>query len=216
MLVLPTIKQTGKKAAAEIIQPWRPDFREVSALPDTKTIRTSFFINLIAGALAAAITLYVLQFEWTKFSTEKQLAEIEIRIADTRTAHDKVQALFKDYLAEQKKFSEIQAIAQDSFLLSDFVKHLGAILPEGIYFKRIEYKPATKTITANGSAQGLDANATTRASKFEKTLQDDPRLAGLFSTIRLTSAARNIQESALDIEFLFTFKDNSAKPKPTK
>jgi len=203
-------KSGGGKAALQSI-PWRPDFRDVSQLPDTKTVRTSFFVNLVAVGFTGALALYVAQREWAVAGLESSLADVEERIQAATPASEKAQAAYKLFQAEEAKFKEAFAYVSDSFRLQDFLMHLGTILPVDVSVRRVDYRGPGQTVVVAGSVKGLDAAASDLASKFVKQLQTDPVFAGHFASITLTNLGRNAEEGSLNLELVFAFKKPDAK-----
>ena len=205
-------KKSASKSSFEVAPtPWRPDFRNVEALPDIKTVRTSFFFNTTTVAITAALLLYVVQREWTAFSLSRSLADLESRIATAEPASKKAVDAYALFQAEEKKFREAQVLAKDSFRLSDLFLELGDTLPEGVRLGRLDLRGPAHSVLLGGSVTGVDVAASARVSQYEKALQEDPRLAEWFAPIILTNVGRNAATSTLDFEILMTFKKPDAK-----
>jgi hypothetical protein len=51
--------QTKKSDAALVVPAWHPNLRIVEQLPDTKVVRTAFFVNGAAMLVAIALALYL-------------------------------------------------------------------------------------------------------------------------------------------------------------
>ena len=203
-------KSGGDKAALQSI-PWRPDFRDVSQLPDTKTVRTNFFVNLVAVAVAGALGLYVGQREWEAAQLRNDLAAVEARIAEATPGSQKAQANYKLFQAEEAKFNEAFAYVRDPFRLQDFLVHLGAILPPDVTVRRVDYRGPGQTVVLTGAVKGLDAAASDVASRFVKQLQSDRVITANFSSVALTNLGRNAEEASLNLELVFTFNKADAK-----
>lgn len=208
--MLSLLKKSGAEKTAQQGIPWRPDFRDASTLPDTKTIRTSFFINVIAITVAGALLLYVGQRELAIRNLEVSLAGVEADIVATTPGSEKAKELYQRFRTEETKFGEAFAFVRDPFRLHDFVLHLGEILPPGVTVRRIEFRGLAQNLLVSGSVSGLDAAATDVASNFAKQLQADPGLAKHFSTISITSLGRNAEEASLNLELAFIFKTDAA------
>lgn len=203
-------KSRGDKAAAQVI-PWRPDFRDVSQLPDTKTVRTDFFVNVIAVAFTGALALYVAQREWAVLGLKESLADVEARIASVKPASEKAQAAYKVFQAEEAKFNEAFALVRDPFRIQDFLTHLGSVLPPGVSVRRIDFRGPGQNVFLAGSVKGLDAAASDVASAFVKQLQADKVLANYFELVKLENIARNVDEGSLNVELVFAFKKPAVK-----
>lgn len=203
-------KSGGDKAAAQSI-PWRPDFRDVTQLPDTKTVRTSFFVNLVAVVVTGALALFVTQREWEVVNLRESLADVETRIAHLKPESEKAQAAYKLFQAEEKKFQEAYALVSDPFRFPDFVMHLGTIMPPDVSVRRIDFRGPDQNVLVTCSVKGLAASASDVASAFVKQLQTDSNLAAHFRVIEMTNIGRNVEENSLSLELVFTFKSNVPK-----
>jgi hypothetical protein len=138
-------KSGGDKAALQTI-PWRPDFRDLSQLPDTKTVRTAFFVNGLAIAVTGALALYVANREWEVAGIQGSLSDVEERIVAATPASDKAQATYKLFQAEEAKFKETFAFVSDSFRLQNFLIHLGTILPPDVTVRRVDFRGPGQTV----------------------------------------------------------------------
>jgi len=61
-MALPLKKKSD--AAAVTVPPWHPNLRIVETLPDTKVVRTAFFVNGAAMLLALVLVLLLGVQEW--------------------------------------------------------------------------------------------------------------------------------------------------------
>jgi hypothetical protein len=202
-------KSGGDKSGPRVI-PWRPDFRDASSLPDTKTVRTHFFVNLVAASVTSALLIYVVQREFGVASLRESLADVDTRIAAATPLSEKAQAAYKLFQAEEAKFNESFAFVRTPFRFHGFILHLGEIMPPGVAVRRIDHRGVDQAISLVGAVRGTDAAAGDVASNFVKQLQSDPALAQHFAAIELTNLGRNAQDSSLNLELLFTFKGNPA------
>lgn len=202
-------KSGGDKSAPRVI-PWRPDFRDVASLPDTKTVRTNFFVNLIAVSVAGALVIYVAQRELGVAALRESLADVESRIATSAPLSEKAQATYKLFQAEEAKFNEAFAFVRTPFRFHEFLLHLGRVMPPGVSVRRVDHRGVEQAITIVGAVRGIDAAASDVASNFVKQLQSDQVLAQHFASIDLTNLGRNAEDSSLNLELVFTFKGNPA------
>lgn len=203
-------KSAADKASAQTV-PWRPDFRNVSQLPDTKTVRTGFFVNLVAISIAGALGLYVAQREWEVAGLRSDLENVETRISEAKPESDKAQATYKLFQAEEKKFTEAYALVRDPFRFPDFLVHLGSLQPSAISLRRVDFRGLAQNVLVSASISGLDAAASDQASAYVKLLQSDAKLAEHFRAIEMSSIGRNVEGNSLNLELVFTFKSNEPK-----
>ena len=78
---MPTLpKRKPEKARAPLVPAWHPNFRNFQRLPDTKPVRTVFFINGLAVVVALVLLLFVAYQEYALFTVNRQIAELEAQI----------------------------------------------------------------------------------------------------------------------------------------
>jgi cell division protein FtsL len=63
-----------------LVPAWHPNFRNFQRLPDTKPVRTVFFINGLAVVVALVVLLFVAYQEYALFTVNRQIAELEAQI----------------------------------------------------------------------------------------------------------------------------------------
>lgn len=198
-------KTGGDKAAAQVI-PWRPDFRDFTQLPDTKTVRTNFFVNALVIGVTGALALFVAQREWAAMVLRNSIEDVEARIIAAGPASEKARAAYKVFQAEEAKFNEAHALINDPFRVQDFLLHLGKVTPPGVVVRRVDFRGAGQNVLVTGAVSGLDAAASDIASAFVKQLQTDAIFTALFGSISLTNLSRNVGEGSLSFELVFAFK----------
>lgn len=120
------------------IQPyWRPNFVNVSELPDIKVVRTDFIINSISVLLMLLVGFYVLQREYRAYALGKTIADMEqqIRVAEPDdVASLKLSREFRDaaeHVAELEKFYATPVMAHD------FLTQITQMRPEKLIFKQL-------------------------------------------------------------------------------
>jgi hypothetical protein len=72
------LKKRGD-AAVVVVPAWHPNIRIVENLPDTKVVRTAFFVNGAAMLIAIALALYLGIQEW-KLHEKPVLSDIVLRL----------------------------------------------------------------------------------------------------------------------------------------
>ncbi len=207
-------KPSSNKAESPnaVVFAWRPDFREVETLPDLKTVRTSFFLNISSLAVALAVILFSVHREWTAASLRRTLQDVSARTAEAEVPSKKAVADFAIFETERKKFEEIKKLNGSSFRLSDYILKLSETLPSNIWLNKFELRPGGQTILIGASIEGQDASANAAVSEFEKLLRADESMREHFAEIQLINVARDQSADRLVFELLFTFKPLAAKP----
>jgi Tfp pilus assembly protein PilN len=209
--MLSLLNKSGGKSDAGQALAWHPNFRNAEQLPDTKTVRTKFFVNVVAITLLAALVLVVTLRELKLASLRSELADVEAQIAAATKPSEKAIADYKLYQEQEKRFNDAYALVKDPFRVPEFLMHLGSILPHGVRIKRVDFRG--QVVNVSGSVRGLDAAASDVASEFVKTLQSDKDFAVHFSAITLRDLGRNVDDGNMNFELVFAFK---ALPKETK
>ena len=129
------------------IQPhWRPNFVNVSALPDIKVIRTNFIINSISVLLMLLVGFYVLQREYRAHSLSKTIATIEqqIRVAEGEDATSlKFSREFRD---AAKHVAELEKFYATPFMAHDFLTQIIQMRPEQLIFKQLSLVESLQTV----------------------------------------------------------------------
>lgn len=204
--MLSLLNKSGGKTEAGQMLAWHPNFRNAEQLPDTKTVRTKFFVNVVAITVLAALTLMVTLREIKLADLRNELANVEAQIAEATKPSEKAIADYKVYQEQEKRFNEAHALVKDPFRVPEFLMHLGSLLPRGVKVTQVNFRGPGQTINVSASVRGLDAAASDVASDFVKTLQADKDFAVHFSAITLTNLGRNVGEGNMAVELLFTFK----------
>ncbi len=138
MLSKLTKKKSKKSEASSKVPAWHLDFRDTDGLPDVKPIRTSFFVNAIAAVIVAAITLNFANQELKMYSLRGQVEQLDEQILSDRPASGAAVKKFQQFQAEGKKLKEVAAFTVQPLPASDFLLHLGSILPENIRIDQID------------------------------------------------------------------------------
>lgn len=195
-----------KKTDGPVMAPaWHPNFRNYDRLPDTKVVRTAFFINGLA-VLAALAALLVFAFqEFKRHTVEQQVAGWEEQIAADRAASAAAVADFRTFQAEEKKVREAAAFVERSIAPSELLLRIGQTLPEEIVLDYFDFRPAG--LTLRGSVRGNPGEASGLASAYVAKLEADEVIASKFDAVVLTRLARNSETGQLNFEV-------NLKPRP--
>jgi hypothetical protein len=185
---------------------WHPDFRNKATLPDTKTVRTKFFVHIVVIAVTVGLALYVGFREFNIATLRSELAAIESQIeANTKLSNAAVTNYTK-FQAEETRYQEAYALIKAPFRFPDFLVVLGELLPPGARINQVDYRGAGKIILVTGTVRGLDAAAGDRAAELVRKLQEEVRFKEHFSSVVLTNLGRDAAKGNLDLEIVFTFK----------
>jgi hypothetical protein len=196
---------------------WHPNFRDFERLPDTKVVRTTFFINAAAIAIAAGLLLMVGYREY-------HMREINRQISDTQADIDRNQKQSKDALEHSKKFAdeekkirEASAFVTRPVSPSEMILLLGQTLPREVQIESTDIRysdSAPGQCVVRGLIAGTKDQASGAASSYVDTLRNSPKLAAIFQTINLNSLNTEARNGVLTFEIVLTFKSAGKGKKP--
>jgi hypothetical protein len=204
-------KPRDKKLAVQVTPGWHPNFRNFERLPDTKTVRTAFFINFGAVTVALVLLLFTVSRELSvrELALETQDRQLEIDKSDPGSKA--AVALFQKYQAEEKKLRELDAFVgpRDRFVLSDFLLALGERLPRRIALTHVEYRPTA--ITLRGNAKGAPDEAAGDADAFIRQLRDDRDYGRFFEDVSANNQGIDTATGWFAFDLTLKFKDTASK-----
>jgi len=208
--MLPLLKKNSVKAKALEVPAWHTNFRNYALLPDTKLVRTSFFVNGLLAFAAIGLLLAGVYQEYELSILRKQNVELQQQIEKNRPLSDQAQKLFKNFSAEEKKTNELNAFVKGQKLsVSDFIIHLSSSKPASIVFVSLEYND--KGANIRGYAQGSSEQTTGAASSYEKQLKEDKELSSVYKSISMTNVSRDAQAGRLSFDIVLSFTAGRSK-----
>ena len=188
---------------------WHTNFRNFERLPDTKVVRTTFFVNTATIAIAAVLLLWLASREVTNFGIQDQIAEARRQIDANRKQNADAIQLSKNFTDEQKKLAEAAQFVSTPFDLVQFVDRLGQTLPKEIVIDYVESRmvdPKKSNVVIRGKAAGSPDQASGIASAYVDQLRADASLANLFDPITLNRIDRNSDGTAMMFEISLNLK----------
>lgn len=186
---------------------WHPNFLNAALLPDTKVVRTAFFINGAAILVTLGLAYYLIQSELTLGALRDQTAGWQHQIDAEKAGNDQAVAQFKKFQAEEKKLDELRAFQASRFVGSDLLTQLGASLPPRVTLTSVDYRGAN--IVLRGTIEGSSDEASGDASAYLDILGKYPAFADKFESISLTGISRNVGTSGITFEILLKFKSGA-------
>lgn len=196
-------------ASASTVPAWHPNLRIVEQLPDTKVVRTAFFVNGAAVLVAIILALYLGHQEWKLHGVNREIADWQTQI-DThkKESQDKV-ALYAEFKMEEAKTNEVATFVSSKPIVSEIVLRLGTITPKKIALDGLNFQDSGLSIKA--TVKGAPDRASGDASAYEKQLRSDNILGPMFSDVNLLTMRRNPNSGRLVIEIFCTFKKGAKK-----
>jgi len=206
LLTLLFLKKSSNNSSVVLTPTWHPDFRVSERLPDIKPVRTIFFINGAAVFIAAGLAIYVGYRDVALRTLRHDTATVETELNNNKLASRKAVELFGKFKQQEQAVLGLQQFfSTGKLVVSDFILHLGTVMPYNIRLSSIDYKPAG--VVLRGDITG----GAEEASTYLNVLREDKVLAEFIESITLTSIARDAGAGRIKFEFALKYKSNLAK-----
>jgi hypothetical protein len=211
-------KPRDKKGVTPVAPAWHPNFRNFERLPDTKTVRTSFFINAGAGFVTLGLAIWTGYGEYQLHSLRRETAEQLARIEQEKPESDKAVSLYAKFQAEEKKLRELEQFTQGgvgggSLGFSRLLLRLGERLPPKVALNSVEGNMGG--VILRGTVGGSLVEAAEGVDAYRNLLQEDPEIAPRFNTILVNNQSPDNATGRLAFEIVLKFKE-PPKPAPPK
>ena len=207
----PLLKRKPEKAAAPLVPAWHPNFRNFQRLPDTKAVRTSFFLNGIAAVVTICLLLVLAYQEYSLMELRRQVTEAEARIERDQRPSNEAVALYKKFQEEEKKIVEVDTFLKANIAFSDLLVHVGRTLRDRIALQGVNARD--NGVILRGLVRGAGDRGSGEASAYVEALKKDAAFSQLFESITQTSIARDPQSGRMTFELFLKFK---GAPAPAK
>ena len=181
------------QSQARLISAWHPNFRNRERLPDTKVVRTYFFVNFTAVMLVLCLALGVWYQEYRIGVLDHQVTDWQVQIAQNQKIAVETVAMSKKFAAEEKKIRELGVFLQRRLVLSQFMVHLGKSLPAALVIDAVDIRETG--VNLRGTAAGSPVEATGRTSAYVELLQHDSYFKDIVETKDVTQDVRRDQAS---------------------
>jgi hypothetical protein len=192
-----------------VVPPWHPNLRIVESLPDTKVVRTAFFVNGAAMSVVIALALYLGIQEWKLHEVNKQISYWQQQIDLKRKESADDVALYQSFKQEEAKTSEVADFVASRPALSEIILRLGQITPKKIAFDLLDFRDTGLAMRA--TVKGAPDRASGDASAYEKLLRTDKVLGPIFNDVNLVTMRRNTTTGRLVIEIFCDYKKAAKK-----
>jgi hypothetical protein len=214
-------KPRDKKGAPATAPAWHPNFRNFERLPDTKTVRTSFFINAGAGFVTLSLLIWTGYGEYRLHNVRAEIAKQEASIEKDQPGSDAAVKLNGKFQEEEKKLRELEQFTQGGVgggkvVFSKLLLRLSQTRPPKIALSGVEGSQVQ--IALRGTVSGSLVEAAKDTDVYLKLLQADPEIAPLFESILISSQSPDNTTGRLAFEIALRFKEppKPAAPKENK
>lgn len=127
----------GRKDKKDTQKLWRPDFRDVQSLPDTKVIRTGFLMNFVAIAVTVAVVVFYVFREYELQSTARMVASLETQVADGTSENRSILESNKRFKQSSSLMEEVVAFDRKIVDYADLINQAARVLPDGLVFNQL-------------------------------------------------------------------------------
>ncbi|MDB6127480.1 MAG: hypothetical protein JWM35_1376 [Verrucomicrobia bacterium] len=208
-----SLKKKPEGAPASEMLPWHPNLRNAARLPDTKVVRTSFFVNGIAVFIAIGFLLWFAFQEFQLHNLHHQIADWQTQIDRDKKDSDRFVALYQKFQAEQAKINEVNDFVHLRPPVSELLMYIGETLPKEIALDSYEQQVAG--LTLRGTVRGTPDEATGYATAYLDQLRADKIIGQNFSEVGYSGAgvSRNAQTGRLSLQLFLKF---ASAPKGVK
>ena len=198
--MLSLLKKKSDASAAPAVPSWHPNFRNFEKLPDTKVVRTAFFVNGAAISVALALGIYFGLQEWRLRGVKSQVAEEQRKIDRDKRPSDQAVALFKKFTAEEARANEVDAFIKSKPQVSALLMRLGETLPANIAIDNVDLRETGLLLRI--SVRGAPETASGYATAYRDQLAAAKALAQFEDVIFTATPTLNPSTGRLVVEFL--------------
>jgi hypothetical protein len=198
------------EASGPAVPAWHPNLRIEENLPDTKVVRTAFFVNGAAALVAIALLLYLGHQEWSLHEVNKQIADLQRNIDRDKFESARAVTLYGDFKSEEAKMLEVSDFVASKPIISELILRLGLVTPKKIAFDALDFKDNGFTLRA--TVKGAPDRAANDAAAYEKQLREDKVLGPKFNDVNLLTMRRNNFNGRLVIEIFCEYLKGAKKP----
>ncbi len=207
--MLSSLKKPSDKSAASLVPPWHPNFRNFERLPDTKAVRTTFFVNGLAILITVSLAIYLIYSEVERGTLASDTEAARLIAAERKPLSDQAIAQYKKFQEEEKKVQELQRfLSAPKIVVSELLLELGSSLPPATLLNGIESRAAG--ITVRGGIGGSAEEGAGKAVAYVEELRKNAYFSAFFDPISLTSIVRDPGTGEMRFEIDFKFKTPKA------
>lgn len=188
---------------------WHPNFRNFERLPDTKVVRTAFFVNVVAILVALVLLVWFGYREYQRRDVVRQIAYLDAQIAHDQHASDEAVALYKKFQTAASSLGEIDAFIKSRPGGSDLLLHVAETLPHNLALDSFEIREGGLRLVE--SIRGAPDQASGYASTYLEQLRSDAKFKAQFESAELLNLNRQSSSGRLLAEFVLTLKGAGKK-----
>ena len=205
-----------KKSDEPVVVPlWHANFRNFERLPDTKVVRTTFFVNTAAGAVTLALLMWLGYGEYRLHNLGEQIAAAQREIDANTKQNAEALRQTKIFTDEEKKLTEVETFVKVPVPVSEYIELIGQTLPKEISIDmadiRLAADPKNQVYVLRGVVAGTRDQAAGSASSYVDTLRAHPRLGAVFEPITLEKLTPDAATGFMSFEISLKVKTEAKK-----
>jgi uncharacterized coiled-coil protein SlyX len=202
---MPSLRKKKTEGGAVGVPPWHPNFVLVARLPDTKVVRTSFFVNGVALFIATGALLWFAFQEYKLHNLNRQVADWQAQIDRDKKESDRFIGLYQQFKGEEAKIGEVKAFLASRPLASMIILRVGETLPEEIALDSFDLQANGMTLRA--SVRGTPDEAAGYATNYLEQLKADKVLSQYFNKVSFSGGGivRNPDTGRLSVELFLKY-----------
>lgn len=200
------LKKKPEAEAVSEMPPWHPNLRNFARLPDTKVVRTAFFINGASVFIALGLLLWFSYQEYELHNLDRQIGDWDRQISRDKKDSDQFIALYTRFQGEQARVNEVDAFVKSRPVVSQLLMRLGETLPKDIALDSFEEQGLG--VILRGTVRGTPDEASGYASAYLDQLRSDKVLTKIFEefTFSGSGVSRNSANGRLSLQLFLRFK----------
>lgn len=169
---------------------WHPNFRNFERLPDTKVVRTTFFVNVTAITIAVGLLALAGVSEYRIMELSTQIDDTQAVITKNTKENAEAIRLSKVFDAEAKKITEASLFGRKDLAPSAFILLLGQTLPPEVQIESVDMRfsgASGDQFIVRGIVAGSKDEASGSADKYVRSLRNSPLFGAKFESINMPS-----------------------------
>jgi Tfp pilus assembly protein PilN len=200
---MPSLRPRSDQTQAPLVPAWHPNLRNRERLPDTKVVRTLFFVNFAAIMIAASFLVYFSYQEYRIKNLNRQVVDWRTQIGTNKKSAAQAVILSKKFADEEKKINELNEFLKQRLVLSELLLHLGSTLPADLAMDTVEVR--ANGVNLRGTATGSPEEASGRALAYVELIKQDKYISGIFEDVS-QDVRRDQGNVRLSFELFLRFK----------
>lgn len=200
---------------------WHPDFRDPSALPDIKVIRTDFLLNLVTVSIAVGLLGLLTYRESSSIDLRESIELVSANIASNKEVDQKNVRMSNEFAAVQAAMDEVVRFDNVPVTPDRLLVEIAQMIPEPVVLGSINFsgnqatKGKTKITKYSVVLSGVvsptsESPAPSTIGDFRTALENLPSLKPYFQESELSGFTRDDKLGTYNFTIRLTLDSNPA------